>query len=79
MLSVIGKGSYGKVLLVKKKDNGTLYAVKVLKKRDLQKRNQIERTMTERRILVSRLFKPNHLLGIGAPPLHRQDGLRLHL
>ena len=53
MLSVIGKGSYGKVLLVKKLNDGKLYAIKVLKKSELQRRNQIERTMTERRILVS--------------------------
>ncbi len=52
MLSVIGKGSYGKVLLVRKKDDSRLYAIKVLKKTELQRRNQIERTMTERRILV---------------------------
>jgi serine/threonine protein kinase len=51
MLSVIGKGSYGKVLLVRKKACGELYAIKVLKKSDLQRRNQVERTMTERRIL----------------------------
>ena len=35
MLSVIGKGSYGKVLLVKKTDDGKLYAIKVLKKSEL--------------------------------------------
>ena len=52
MLSVIGKGSYGKVILVRKKDSGILYAIKVLKKIELMRRNQIERTMTERRILV---------------------------
>ena len=52
MLSVIGKGSYGKVLLVRKKDSGQLYAIKVLKKSELHRRNQVERTMTERRILV---------------------------
>jgi serum/glucocorticoid-regulated kinase 2 len=39
MLSVIGKGAYGKVLLVKKKDSGQLYAIKVLKKSDLERRN----------------------------------------
>ena len=32
MIKVIGRGSYGKVLLVKKKDTGKLYAMKVLKK-----------------------------------------------
>ena len=39
MLSVIGKGAYGKVLLVQKKDSGKLYAIKVLKKSELQRRN----------------------------------------
>jgi serine/threonine protein kinase len=53
MLSVIGKGSYGKVLLVKKADSGELYALKVLKKTEILKRNQVEHTMTERRILGS--------------------------
>jgi serine/threonine protein kinase len=53
MLSVIGKGSYGKVLLVKKNDTGDLYALKVLKKAEILRRNQVEHTMTERRILVS--------------------------
>jgi protein-serine/threonine kinase len=58
MLSVIGKGAYGKVLLVKKKEQGNpaggeLYAMKVLKKSEILRRNQVEHTMTERRILVS--------------------------
>jgi serine/threonine protein kinase len=39
MISVIGKGSFGKVVLVQKKDSGQLYALKVLKKADLIKRN----------------------------------------
>lgn len=39
MLSVIGKGSYGKVLLVKKNDTGELYALKVLKKAEILRRN----------------------------------------
>jgi hypothetical protein len=44
MLSVIGKGAYGKVLLVKKKepgnpDSGELYAMKVLKKSEILRRN----------------------------------------
>ena len=51
MISVIGKGSYGKVMLVKKKDSGQLYAMKVLKKAEIIRRNQVEHTMTERRIL----------------------------
>ena len=54
MISVIGKGSYGKVILVKKKDTGQLYAFKVLKKAEIIRRNQVEHTMTKRRILVSK-------------------------
>ena len=33
MLSVIGKGSYAKVVLVRKKSNGNLYALKSMKKK----------------------------------------------
>ena len=33
MLSVIGKGSYAKVSLVRKKKNGRLYALKSMKKK----------------------------------------------
>jgi serine/threonine protein kinase len=39
MISIIGKGSYGKVSLVKKKDTGQLYALKVLKKSEIVRRN----------------------------------------
>jgi serine/threonine protein kinase len=34
-ISVIGKGSYGTVTLVRKKDSRRLYAMKALKKRDI--------------------------------------------
>ena len=33
-LKVIGKGSYGKVLLVKKNDDNKIYAMKILKKKE---------------------------------------------
>ena len=33
LMSVIGKGSYAKVLLVRKKSNSQLYAIKSLKKK----------------------------------------------
>lgn len=51
ILKVIGKGSFGKVLLVSKKDTGQPYAMKVLKKEALVKRNQVQHTKAERRIL----------------------------
>ena len=54
MLSVIGKGSYAKVVLVKKKgdNNDKVYAMKILKKKYIQKRKQETHIMTERNILV---------------------------
>lgn len=50
---VLGKGSFGKVMLVKKKDDesGMLYALKTLRKAALVKRNQLAHTSTERTIL----------------------------
>jgi serum/glucocorticoid-regulated kinase 2 len=51
MIKVIGKGSFGKVLLVRKKDTGLIYAMKVLRKENIIKRNQVEHTRTERHVL----------------------------
>lgn len=50
-IKVVGKGSYGKVLLVKKNDDQKIYAMKILKKKQMIKRNQVEHIKTERRIL----------------------------
>jgi len=54
MLSVIGKGSYAKVVLVKKKgeESERVYAMKILKKKYIEKRKQENHVMTERNILV---------------------------
>lgn len=51
LLKVIGKGSYGKVLLVRKKDTGEILAMKMLHKDFIAKRNQIQHTRTERSVL----------------------------
>lgn len=54
LVKVIGKGSFGKVTLVKKKTGSNkLYAMKVLKKSNIVKRKQVEHTKTERRVLGS--------------------------
>jgi protein-serine/threonine kinase len=50
-LKVLGTGTYGKVMLVRHKKTQRLYAMKVLKKEKIRKKNQVERTMTERRVL----------------------------
>ena len=50
-LKVIGKGSYGKVLLVKKNDDNKIYAMKILKKKAMIKRNQVKHIKTERKIM----------------------------
>ena len=50
LLRVLGKGSFGKVFLVRLLLTGGLYAMKVLKKSDVVRRRQIEHTKAERRI-----------------------------
>lgn len=52
MLSVIGKGSYAKVVLVRKKSNGNLYAMKSMKKKYIEKKKQEGRIMIEKEILA---------------------------
>mmetsp|Transcript_8664 Transcript_8664/g.19043 ORF Transcript_8664/g.19043 Transcript_8664/m.19043 type:complete len:611 (-) Transcript_8664:387-2219(-) len=51
MIKVIGKGSFGKVFLVKEIKTGEMFALKVLKKDNIIKRNQVEHTRTERNVL----------------------------
>ena len=51
LLTVIGEGSFGKVLRVRKNDNGKIYAMKVLDKKMIIKRNELEHTKSEKSIL----------------------------
>merc|ERR1711991_1241505 len=51
LLKVIGRGSFGKVLQVKKKDTEKIYAMKILKKSGVVHQNQVEHTKAERKIL----------------------------
>jgi len=52
LISVIGKGSYAEVLLARKKDTGTIYALKILKKNKIEQRNQKTHVKVERNILI---------------------------
>jgi len=52
LLKVLGRGSFGKVMLVRKHDSGHVYAMKVLQKDHIRKRKQVLNTRTERDILV---------------------------
>jgi serum/glucocorticoid-regulated kinase 2 len=51
LLTVIGKGSFGKVMQVKKKDDGKIYAMKVLRKEAIIARKQVAHTRAEKSIL----------------------------
>ncbi len=53
MLTVIGMGSYAKVILVKKKDDGKIFALKILKKKRLVRKKQKEHIKTERLVLAN--------------------------
>jgi serum/glucocorticoid-regulated kinase 2 len=52
LLKVVGRGSFGKVMLVKRKGENATYAMKVLRKQAIIDRNQVEHTKAERQILV---------------------------
>lgn len=51
MIKVIGKGSFGKVFLVREIETDEMFALKVLRKDNIIKRNQVEHTKTERSVL----------------------------
>lgn len=51
ILGLIGKGSFGEVFLVEKKNTKNLYAMKVLEKDKIMKQNLIKYALTERNVL----------------------------
>lgn len=59
IIKVLGRGTYGKVMLVEKRDTKMKYAMKSLRKKYIIDENQLEHTMTERKILerVSKVGK----------------------
>ncbi|XP_058069080.1 probable serine/threonine protein kinase IRE4 isoform X2 [Magnolia sinica] len=53
ILKPISKGAFGKVFLAKKRTTGDLFAIKVLKKLDMIRKNDVERILAERNILIT--------------------------
>ena len=53
LIKVLGRGSFGKVFLVRRKSDLQIFAMKVLKKKHLIAKRQIEHTQTERWVLAT--------------------------
>lgn len=51
LIKLIGRGSWGKVMLSREKSTGCLYAVKILKKHVIISQNEVGHTLTESRVL----------------------------
>lgn len=51
ILKLISRGAFGKVYLAKKKTTQDLYAIKVLKKKDMIKKNMVNHVFAERQVL----------------------------
>jgi RAC serine/threonine-protein kinase len=52
-LKLLGKGTFGKVILCRDKISEKLYAVKILRKEVIIKKEEVDHTLTENRVLQS--------------------------
>ncbi|KAG6857153.1 hypothetical protein H0H87_008723 [Tephrocybe sp. NHM501043] len=52
LITVIGKGSFGKVMQVRKRDTQRIYALKTIRKIHIVNRNEITHTLAERLVLA---------------------------
>ncbi|KAK0556894.1 Serine/threonine-protein kinase [Tilletia horrida] len=52
LLKVIGKGSFGKVMQVRKRDTGRIYALKTIRKAHIVSRSEVTHTLAERTVLA---------------------------
>lgn len=58
LLKVIGKGSFGKVLLAKHKKTGIVYAMKVISKQAVKQRDEVDHIKAERNVLMHNIKHP---------------------
>ncbi|KAK2066634.1 hypothetical protein P8C59_000433 [Phyllachora maydis] len=52
LLKVVGKGSFGKVMQVQKKDTNRIYALKTIRKAHIISRSEVSHTLAERSVLA---------------------------
>lgn len=52
LLTVVGKGSFGKVMQVKKRDTQQIYALKTIRKAHIVSRSEVNHTLAERTVLA---------------------------
>lgn len=71
ILCVIGKGCFGQIYLVKEVVSGQVYAMKVVKKRLIEKKNKLQCIFTERNLLIEVLAS----LTIVFPSFHHPNRL----
>ncbi|XP_052205816.1 probable serine/threonine protein kinase IRE [Diospyros lotus] len=53
IIKPISRGAFGRVFLARKRSTGDLFAIKVLKKADMIRKNAVESILAERNILIS--------------------------
>jgi serine/threonine protein kinase len=58
IMKLIGKGTFGKVFQVRKRDTKRIYAMKMLSKKDIVAKKEIAHTIGERKILQRSLECP---------------------
>ena len=52
IIKILGRGAFGKVMLVEKKENKKLYALKVMRKDQIIQQGQVTNIINERKILL---------------------------